>query len=203
VGTIALAIFALVQIAVERRARRHHEHLSQAELVSVWPRSYWGDPAQTVIVLHNGSDQPVYRTIVSFVFVQGSGPHSGKDLVANPTLFNQFVRTFPVIPPGRHYTSVPSGWTGMMPRPGVELGFVDRAGVSWLRTADGRLSEPKREPVEYYGIPLPVGWDIPEDSLPRSEPVEPLQTDQEQAAHPRDTIWRRIRRRATLPARLL
>jgi len=54
--------------------------------------------------------------------------------------------------------------------------------------AEGRLSKLEREPVEYSGIPLRVGWDIPADTRPRPEPARPLQTHQEQAARPRDAI---------------
>jgi hypothetical protein len=150
----------------ERGARRRHERRAQAERVSAWPLSYSGNAEQTVIVLHNGSDEPVYLAVVSFVFIQGAGPHSGKELAARPDLFARFVNTFAVIPPGRHFTTVPGGWAGMMKRPGVELAFVDRAGMSWLRTAEGRLSEIDREPADYYGLSRPVGWDIPSDAPP-------------------------------------
>jgi hypothetical protein len=167
VGTVALAIFALVQIAVERGVRKRQERRAQAERVSAWPHSYWGITDQTTIVLHNGSDEPVYLAVVSFVFIQGAAPHSGKELVARWDMFGQFVKTFTVIPPGRHYTTVPGGWAGMMRRPGVELAFIDRAGVSWLRTADGRLSEIRREPADHYGLSRPIGWDIPSDTLPK------------------------------------
>jgi hypothetical protein len=166
VGTVALAVFALLQIAVERGARKEQERRAQAVRVSAWPHSYWGSTAQTVIVLHNGSDEPVYRAVVSFVFIQGAAPHSGKELIARWDLFGQFVRTFTVIPPGRHYTTVPGGWAGMMRRPGVELAFVDQAGVNWLRTADGELSEIHPEPVDYYGMSRPISWDIPQDTVP-------------------------------------
>jgi hypothetical protein len=169
-GTIALAIFALAQIAIERRARRRTEHRVQAEHISAWPHSYWGSSTDTSLVLHNGSDSPVYRAVVSFVFIQGAAPHSGRELMANRDLVGQFVRTFAVIPPGRHFTTVPGGWAGMMRRPGVEIAFVDQAGVSWLRTAEGRLSEIRQEPVDYYGLSRPVSWDIPSDALPAPTP---------------------------------
>jgi hypothetical protein len=169
-GTAALAIFVLMQIAIERNVRKKSELRAQAEHVSAWPHSYWGDSAQTVIVLHNGSDEPVYRAIVSFVFFQGAAPHTGKELVANWAQFRDFVKTFAVIPPGRSYTTVPAGWAGMMRRPGVELAFVDRAGTSWLRTADGRLSKIRHEPVGFYGLPQPVAWDIPSEAAPEPAP---------------------------------
>lgn len=170
VATIALAAFALMQIAVERGARRHHERRAQAERVSAWPHSYWGSTDRTAIVLHNGSDEPVYLAVVSFVFIQGAAPHSGKELVARRDLFGQFVKTFAVIPPGRHYTTVPGGWAGMMRRPGVEIAFTDRAGINWLRSATGQLSEIRSEAADYYGISRPIGWDIPSDALPGPNP---------------------------------
>ena len=58
----------------------------------------------------------------------------------------------------------------MMRRPGVELAFADRSGNSWLRSAKGQLSAFHGEPVAYYGLPLPVGWDIPSDALPSVAP---------------------------------
>lgn len=164
IGTAALAIFALVQIGVERSARKRSELRAQAERVSAWPQSYWGSSSRTGIVLHNGSDEPVYRAVVSFVFFQGAAPHSGRELTANPEAFGDFVKTFTVIPPGRHYTTVPGGWGGMMRRPAVELAFVDRAGANWLRSGDGRLAKIRDEPVDFYGLAKPVAWDIPTDS---------------------------------------
>jgi hypothetical protein len=69
-----------------------------------------------------------------------------------------------VIPPGRHYTSVPGGWGAMTARPAVEISFTDRSGVHWLRSADGTLREIDRPPVEHYGIEGPYDWQLPEPS---------------------------------------
>jgi hypothetical protein len=205
VGTVALAIFALAQIAIERRARKQGALRAQAERVSAWPYAYWGNSAQTILVLHNGSDEPVYRAIVSLVFIQGAAPRTGKALIANLDQFGEFVRTFTVIPPGRHYTTVPGGWAGMMRRPGVELAFVDRAGVSWLRSGDGRLSRMRREPADYYGLPQPIPWDIPSDTVPLPPPAEAADESGEtaQPLRQRPLLLRRlghvIRRRFGMP----
>jgi hypothetical protein len=66
-----------------------------------------------------------------------------------------------VIPPGEHHTTLAPGWAGMGRRPGVEVAFTHRAGVHWLRSADGRLRRIGSPPAHYYRLPEPLPWELP------------------------------------------
>ncbi len=78
------------------------------------------------------------------------------------------------VPPGQGYTSLPYPGAGMFRHFGIEIGFKDAAGRSWVRKANGDLLEIKIPPIEYYRINLPVSWAVPEkeiaeDSYPDTE----------------------------------
>jgi type II secretory pathway pseudopilin PulG len=163
-GTVAAVIVALWQVYREREARMRQERealererRAQAERISAWPFE-WGE-GQTAIVLLNRSEEPVYRAVASLVMIQGAGPRSGKEIEVLE--LRGWQETLSVIPPGKYYAPVAGGWAGMMRRPGAELAFTDRAGVHWLRSADGSLAAIDQPPVEYYGLELPRSWRIP------------------------------------------
>jgi hypothetical protein len=165
-GTVAAFAAALLQIRTERKARHRQENelqqqarRAQAERISAWPTSD-SPGGWTPIALCNRSEEPVYRAVVSLVMIQGAGARTGKELVAAGNL--KWLETLTVIPPGEHSTTVQGGWDGRMRRPGVEVAFTDRAGVHWLRTADGSLAEIGDPPVEYYGLVEPIGWSLPQ-----------------------------------------
>jgi len=67
-----------------------------------------------------------------------------------------FRATLSVIPPGKHVASVSGGARALSGRHGVELACTDRAGVHWLRSAHGTLTEIKEPPVEYYDLEVPT-----------------------------------------------
>jgi hypothetical protein len=166
VGTVGTLIAGLVQIGSERSARHRdedaalaRERRAQAALVSAWPTAPTGSE-RTQIALLNNSESPVYRVIVSLVMIQGSGPRDGRQLRDH---LRQYQTSLALIPPGRSSTSVAAGWAGMSRRPGVELAFTDRAGVHWIRSADGVLTELASAPVEYYDITPPLSWGTPAD----------------------------------------
>jgi hypothetical protein len=171
-GTVGTLIAALRQINSEREARQHlerqteqRERRAQAEHVSAWPSarvpaSLPEQPAdeeigRSWIAVLNRSKEPVYWGVASLVLIQGAGPTTGKEV--HP----EYRATLSVIPPGLHYVDVAGFLPGMNTRPGVELGFTDRAGVHWVRSADGALTEIDQAPVDYYGLGLPQGWSIP------------------------------------------
>jgi hypothetical protein len=169
-GTVGAFAAALWQIKQERDARkrlesevRQRERRAQAQRISAWPASE--REGQTIIALLNRSEEPVYRAVVTLVFIQGAAPATAKDVYELGR--SEYGRTLSLIPPGRHETCVAGGWGGMSVRPGTELAFSDRAGVHWLRAADGTLTEIPKPPVEYYEIGLPVEWSLP--TKPRNE----------------------------------
>jgi hypothetical protein len=151
------------QIQDERDARKASErHIAvaerreQAEQISTW--IVVDEEGGMQVVLANGSNQPVYEAVVSRVAVQGSGAHIGRELGDELTASEQ--HAFAVIPPGEYLTTFGGGFHGMGREPGIEIGFRDRAGVNWVRFADGVLREVRGTPVSYYGLSLPRTWEI-------------------------------------------
>jgi hypothetical protein len=180
VGTVGALFVALRQIKTERDARqlqeadtRRKERREQAERVSAWLS---GPDLETIqpVALLNGSSEPVYRAVVWMVFIQGAGPQTGKEAAA---LYREqgtwhFYSALSVIPPGRSYTSFGGGWGALSARPGVEVAFTDRAGIHWLRSADGVLNEIPEAPTDYYGLDGPHDWQVPEATPPEAPSLE-------------------------------
>lgn len=160
-AAVVAGLLGWQQIQDERDARKMNErHIAaderkeQAEQISTWIVADREEGMQ--VVLANGSNQPVYEAVVSRVAVQGSGAHTGREL--DERLGEQ--RDFSVIPPGEYLTAFGAGFHGMGREPGIEIGFRDRAGVNWVRFADGVLREIRPSPVSYYGLSLPRSWGI-------------------------------------------
>lgn len=169
VGTVGTLIAGLIQIGNERSARRRdeqstraRERRAQAVLVSAWPMEAAGGE-RTTIALLNSSESPVYRAIACLVMIQGAGPREGRELQDH---LRRYQASLALVPPGKSYTSVAGGWAGMSRRPGIELGFTDAAGIHWLRSADGSLSELVSAPADYYDITPPLSWETPSDAKP-------------------------------------
>jgi hypothetical protein len=147
---------ALVQIRNDRKRRRHIERRAQAERVSAWPGQ---NGERQPVTLFNGSDEPVYEAVVTLVLIQGAGAQRGEDLA--PELAG-YRATTGVIPPGRWLVYVEGGWGGMYRKPGVEVAFTDRAGIHWVRRANGQLEEISQGAFEYFNLSRPLELVTPE-----------------------------------------
>lgn len=142
---------------------------SQAEQVSAVPvdgtqgfpsvQPKRGEP-YTEIAMSNRSATPVYDVVVTLVLIQGAGPRRAKELV-EPRLKAMFQRYFSTLPPGEYEARVSGAWVGMMARPGIEIAFKDSVGRSWVRYANGQLVQLPDEPVAYYHLQEPIGWEVP------------------------------------------
>lgn len=165
-GTTAAVAVSLRQVYQERtarqadeRRRRELDERSQAALVAAWlggpeEREY-GESAPDYVSVLNGSLVPVYDAVATLVFVQGGGPRRGED--DRPLFDGRAV--FAVVPPGRWYFAMPySGWRGVSAHPGIEIGFRDAHGQSWIRRATGDLVKIDQNPIDYYRYPRPVGY---------------------------------------------
>lgn len=166
IGTVAAVGVALWQVWRERSARRRLEEedrrrarRAQAEQVSAWLLPQDNETRQPIALL-NASVEPVYQAVVYLVFIQGAAPRTGLEMERNTE--SSFRSLLSVVPPGRGFTSVGGGWGAMTVRPGVECAFTDRAGVHWIRSADGTLVEIDESPVDYYGVIAPRDWRVPE-----------------------------------------
>jgi hypothetical protein len=182
IGTVGTLAAALIQFRREWAARARQEKRAQAERVSAWvgeldplPEHGSIEDQRQKLELLNASAEPVYRAVVYLVFVQGTGPKTGR---AQEEHFfrtgNPFRRMLSVIPPGRYYTDVGGGWMHLAARPAVELAFTDRAGIHWLRASDGSLTEIDQSPTAYYRVGAPFDWSVPEPRRgPAAEPNLP------------------------------
>lgn len=129
---------------------------------------------RTPIYVHNSSAEPIYEIVAGIVFIQGAAPRTlegmlsfrqqrreenaelaaeGMDVEAAQRAFHRDpVTTAGIVPPGTWRLWVRGkGWTSILAgRGGVDVGFVDRAGVSWVRRAMGPLEELPKRPLEYF-----------------------------------------------------
>jgi hypothetical protein len=168
VGTLFIAV---IQMEAERRRRRVDEHVWQARRVSGWPGAEVDRDASEPsrgrdqeIVLENGSGEPVWRAVVTLVMIQGAAWRTGEELQANypPNLVPSFQRTMGLIPPGRSRIWVDGNWHAMQLRAGVEVAFTDRAGVHWVRRANGNLEELNEAAFDHYKVVRPMSHVVPE-----------------------------------------
>jgi hypothetical protein len=155
-GWVTSVFIAVRHARNERRRPALVDRRAQAERVSVWPGRN-ADPQP--VALLNGSDEPVYEAVATFVFIDGSGPMRGED--ASPELAARRIRVG-VIPPGRWQVCINGGWNGMYSRLGVEVAFTDGAGAHWVRRADGRLEQLPRRAFDYFELSRPVDLTPPE-----------------------------------------
>jgi hypothetical protein len=155
-GWVMSAFIAGRHARNERRTPALPDRRAQAERLSVWPGPK-ADPQP--VALLNGSDDPVYEAVATFVLIDGSGPMRGED--ASPELAERRVR-IGMIPPGRWQVCVDGGWNGMYARLGVEVAFTDAAGAHWVRRADGRLEQLPRRAFDYFGPARPADLTPPE-----------------------------------------
>jgi len=155
-GTVAAVSTALVQVALERRARHAEGRREQADLVSAWIAAE--RPNQAWLAISNESHAPVYEVALSVVSFQGAGPTPGS-------------RTawLSIAPPGLHYASTQRIGRGMSFHPGIELAFTDQTGRHWVRQAKGNLQHVAKASVEHYGHSRPLGWQIPAAQLPAAD----------------------------------
>lgn len=184
-GTVAGVRLALRQVRDERLARKRAEErererqqladeqkfeeqrFAQARLISGWPVG--DDELSTYIAISNKSEEPVYRAIVSLVVLPSKPPSHPEYGPSN--LRQGLWKALQIIPPGISYVAVASGWAGMHKVPGVEISFKDRAGVHWMRFADGGLMERQQPAPEEYGLAEPLGWGFPSPTPPGGAPL--------------------------------
>ena len=173
VGTVAALLIAFYQISSERSARRKdemaalgRERIAQAQRISAWIgghpatpiRATEGKAMPTFATLLNASHEPVYRVVVWLVSIQGAAPRTGEEM---QKMEADASRMLGAVPPGTFVVSLPGDWGGMHRHPGVEIAFADAAGLHWIRRGSGALEEIPNDPLDHYGISLPVDWHVP------------------------------------------
>ena len=160
--TIGLFIVGFNQIRIERNRRIEEQgqkmkidHEEQALLISSWISAENAD--HTIISILNHSNEPIYKVLLSIVNIKGTNAWPGKQ---TPIIWRSFIS---IVPPGKYYARVANGYMGMMFRPGIEIGFIDKKGNCWIKNGDGKIEEIKEFPNDYYSIPLPIDWTLPKD----------------------------------------
>ncbi len=158
---VVLALGALLLKSVfsssDERDRTQAEGISGAVIAGPNGAEVEEDPGGggfTAIALNNHSPLPVYDVVVSLVIVRGAGPHYGRELGSGSPL----QRYVSALAPGASEVRVATGWAGMGAVPGVELGFTDQKGESWLRYPNGKLVALNEPAASYYKLEQPVGW---------------------------------------------
>jgi len=169
VAALVAVVVGYQQISDERAARRavedriaRGEARAQAEKVAAWVSGE--SPAGMKAVLANRSDQPVYQVIVWRVSAYGAGFHEGREI--GELSGTGALQTFAALPPGEYQTLFDPGFNGMGARPGIEIGFRDQAGATWVRFADGRLKRSNASPIDFYGINEAQSWETPSPLSP-------------------------------------
>ena len=172
------------------REAEGRERRQQAERISGWPGQ--DSPPNTPLILLNRSNEPVYEVVATLVLIQGAGAHRGEDYIPPG-----YRRVIAILPPGRWRVNVDSGWAGMSRRPGVEIAFTDRAGITWIRRSTGMLEEVKMPAIDHYGLDRPQELVIPiSDETSLLALLASLSVPPAGAAPSRIQTWRsRLRRR--------
>ena len=163
------------ELQKEARDREAAKRREQAGLIAAWHAGVeWHEasdaseerpPPSSVLALSNRSDEPVYEVVASLVVRPGGiTPFpTGEELMRNSIgVVAGSVRYLALLPPGLWKVAVDAGWGGMHRSPGAEIGFTDRAGVHWIRRANGTLEEIRTKAPEHYGLPQPFGVWNPE-----------------------------------------
>lgn len=164
------------------------QHVNYGDANADWMHNY-----RTPIYIHNSSAEPIYEVVPGIVFVQGAGgPRTlermlsfrekrrleSAELMAKgadgaerewEAFQRDPVTTVGIVPPGTWRVWISGGgWTsGMGGRGGVDVAFIDRAGVSWVRRAMGQLEELATRPLEHFGkhgLAGPYDFQMPEDT---------------------------------------
>jgi hypothetical protein len=146
IGTIVVAIIAVSLSFIQYRRSVNLDEKAHASRISAWTQGT--EPAEngsTVRVrVHNTSGEQIYKVVLFWVFIQGTGPKQGEECVRRQqqpkTPWRNSFAVFGAVPPGKYeysFSDVDAGIIGG--RLGVEIAFVDRNDTSWIRRADGRL----------------------------------------------------------------
>lgn len=156
-GTLAAVVVALGIALRDTLRQRWRDRRWQAEQVTAWlgGRLPTADMSSMSLRLHvgNASRQSVYQVIATLVAIQGAWRRDGREGgIEHRTFLWQ-------VSPGDRAASISFSGHGMMLRFGIELAFQDAAGRNWRRLADGRLEEIAPDPVDFYGVSRPVGWE--------------------------------------------
>lgn len=144
---------------------------------------------RTPVYVHNSSAEPIYEVVVGIVFIQGAAPRNlegmldmrqqrrkslaglaaeGKEVSKEQRAWQRDpVTTAGMVAPGTWRLWIKGrGWTSILSgRGGVDVAFVDRAEVSWVRRAMGPLDRLPMRPLKHfaqYGLYGPYDFQTPE-----------------------------------------
>lgn len=128
----------------------------QAKKISAWIAKEEED-SSAWIAIYNESDFPVSKMVLSIVNIQDKASNG----LSTPDEFRAFLS---LMPPGKYYTRL-QVHHGMNFLSGIEIAFIDKYGENWIRTGDGVLSKIIESPVQYYNLPTPISWEIPNEKI--------------------------------------
>ena len=163
VGTVGALFAALFQIWRDRNLRLKEKREEQASNVAAWfedvvlSSEFPGNQSNAFrsVLIRNDNLTPRYDVVITVVGLHGAGPHQHGE--SNEGNF-AFRTVIPQVATGLWGTWIDTGGGGMGVICALEISFRDGAGISWIRRGSGELIEIKKEPLEYYSIPLPASW---------------------------------------------
>lgn len=139
------------------------------------PSGTSGNGGRTPIYVVNGSTEPVYEPVIGLVAIQGAAPRTMEewlDAWRRNSDYREAYRAVPIttasiLPPGKSVVWIQGmGWsTHLSGRSSAEIAFTDRAGVHWIRRANGDLVELSDGPLKYFqsrGLTAPFELQTPE-----------------------------------------
>lgn len=125
---------------------------SQAACVSSWCDA----SSDSLVLVKNASESPVYAVVVSLVALQGTQlPPNGEEASEEEGV----QKIFDVLPPlSVEAVQFSNVWHGMSTHPAVEVAFRDASGICWVRRKNGRLKKIRKDPLEHFGYDKPRSY---------------------------------------------
>lgn len=153
IGVLSSMVVSIYGLQVSRAMKKRE----QASQIWAWVDRSKSDQHAYDVVLSNDGGGLVYNVVATVVRMHESGAEQGKKLEGEQ--LDKRV-TLPVLKPGERRFKVGYLDYSMHKYFGVEIGFVDKFGVSWIKTADGKLKRLrwKKGIFDYYGIARPPEW---------------------------------------------
>ena len=152
VGVVASIVFSTISLGLNGSMRKQE----QASRIWAWIEPSGSEKPEFNIVLSNDGSGLVFDVVATVVRVDIKD-ETGRDIKEEGSCRRV---TIPILKPGERRIRIGHLDYSMHKCFGVEVGFVDKFGLAWVRTADGKLKRirGRKGVLGYYGIGLPVDW---------------------------------------------
>jgi hypothetical protein len=132
----------------ERETRQKEAEARQARLISAWPRARRSPAEGRVVVVHNGSDQPIHRCLVWLITTGVPDPDTLAELLGRrPSAWTSIVAPHDEY---RYELKSSRGKPRPLRRPDIVVAFQDEENRSWWRNRNGVLAPIRPDQVKAY-----------------------------------------------------